>query len=370
MYHHFSVSRQLILLVVSILFSVQSFSQTTLAAWNVQGVTNHGPANFPATSYDNGLIQPQLVKGPGITTSLPVFPNSTGGWGGSGGEYANAAQARVGGSYFTCIFEGHPGYTISIDSIKPFHYRRNSNAVNNILVEYKIGNGNYQFADTIFFTGQLNSGWFLRNINLTSFNDLQDIPSGVPVTFRFVLWGATPSNGLFYIYNFGNSPAPDLAFSGKVELKTQATDHFRSVGSGNWANVLVWESSPDSSLWITATDYPGAEAKSVSIGIGNMIEIDSAASSNNIFVESGANLIIRAGDTLTVVDRQGPDLRVDGTLEIEQGAALVMLSDSSGTASIGPSSGSILGEVTIERYIPGKRCWRFKPDPVSTTTRL
>ena len=46
---------------------------------------------------------------------------------------------------------------------------------------------------------------------------------------------------------------------------------------------------------------------------------------------------------------------------------LTLKSDADGTASIGASGGDIIGNVTIERYMPARRAWRLMTSPVSAT---
>jgi len=67
---------------------------------------------------------------------------------------------------------------------------------------------------------------------------------------------------------------------------------------------------------------------------------------------------------------------LSGTLTVDAGATfntggfLTLKSDANGTARVAPVSGTITGNVTVERYIPAKRAWRALTSPVSTTTSI
>jgi len=62
-------------------------------------------------------------------------------------------------------------------------------------------------------------------------------------------------------------------------------------------------------------------------------------------------------------------LNINGVLNT--GGLLTLKSNASGTASVGTiTTGTITGNVTVERYIPAKRAWRAITAPVSTTTSI
>jgi hypothetical protein len=61
---------------------------------------------------------------------------------------------------------------------------------------------------------------------------------------------------------------------------------------------------------------------------------------------------------------------VDTLATCSTGNNLVLKSDASGTARIGQSSGSIIGDYTVEKYIPADRDYRFISSPVVDGTAL
>jgi len=82
---------------------------------------------------------------------------------------------------------------------------------------------------------------------ITSPQTVTNLTTGVLYYFRiFTRKGTTWSSG--------------VEISATPSAVSLATDYFRSVASGSWANNLIWQSSTDSSTWIPATLAPGALA--------------------------------------------------------------------------------------------------------------
>lgn len=72
----------------------------------------------------------------------------------------------------------------------------------------------------------------------------------------------------------------------------------------------------------------------------------------------------------------GTAFSFSGTVTVESGCTLAtaskltLASDATNTGRIGNSAGSISGDVTIQRYIPGKRAYRFLSHPFTTTQAM
>lgn len=81
-------------------------------------------------------------------------------------------------------------------------------------------------------------------------------------------------------------------------------------------------------------------------------------------VSLGNLLNITAG---TAVNTYGT-VTVDGTLNT--GGNLTLKSNAGGDAIIGNSNGTIAGNVTVERYIPARRAWRFLGVPTKSTQTI
>lgn len=90
-----------------------------------------------------------------------------------------------------------------------------------------------------------------------------------------------------------------------------------------------------------------------------------------LVIKNNAYLII--GDSLNIA---GISMLSPGTVTVNSGSTLntggflTLKSDANGTAMIGESSGTIGGDVTVERFIPYRRAWRFLTTPVTTSQTL
>jgi hypothetical protein len=94
---------------------------------------------------------------------------------------------------------------------------------------------------------------------------------------------------------------------------------------------------------------------------------------DNITITSGSpimnvNYTLASGRTLTVSGNTTLIVSTGKTLTIANGATLTLKSDANGTASIGNSAGTITGNLTVERYIPANRKYRFLAAPVVGAT--
>jgi hypothetical protein len=114
----------------------------------------------------------------------------------------------------------------------------------------------------------------------------------------------------------------------------------------------------------------GGTSSNLTIG-GSAGTIQFTSGSNNNYLR---NLTLNASSSLTI----GNALNITGgatpgVVTVASGATLttgnnlVLKSDASGTASIGNSAGTISGNVTVERFIPRRRAFRFLASPVTTS---
>ncbi|MEI8278979.1 MAG: T9SS type A sorting domain-containing protein [Bacteroidota bacterium] len=90
-----------------------------------------------------------------------------------------------------------------------------------------------------------------------------------------------------------------------------------------------------------------------------------------------SNLIVNNATGVAIDTTSGQSLNVSGVLTINSGTVntnngLVLTSDSTGTGSIGTiTGGTISGQVTIQRYVPGgRRCYRFFSHPYISSIAL
>lgn len=145
------------------------------------------------------------------------------------------------------------------------------------------------------------------------------------------------------VNNGGSSPS----YVPLQSLGTSITDHFRTITSGDWNALTTWESSPvadfSSGVVSPATLTPDNNSNTINIRNSHTVTVTANVTTDQTFVNPGGALVVN-GSTLTVVNN-----------------GLTVQSTSAGTGRIGSSTGTITGNVTVERFIAdaGKRAWRL-----------
>ena len=133
-----------------------------------------------------------------------------------------------------------------------------------------------------------------------------------------------------------------------------ATDHFRTLASGNWRTNATWQSSTDGSTnWITATAFPSASAGSVTIQNGHTVTAAAEATASTLTIDGGGKLTLsdRVGLTATALN-----LESHGT----NGTATFV--DGNATGGL-----TVSGTTTMKQNLTTGRNW-YISNPVAATT--
>lgn len=93
-----------------------------------------------------------------------------------------------------------------------------------------------------------------------------------------------------------------------------SSDYFRSLTTGNWGTANTWESSHDGSNWATATLAPSSTANTITIRNSHTVTVAAGVSVDQVTVDSGGQVNVNSGITLTIADGTGTDMTVNGTL--------------------------------------------------------
>lgn len=128
------------------------------------------------------------------------------------------------------------------------------------------------------------------------------------------------------------TPAGIPATNYSIVFFSNATDHFRSVQSGDWSSLSTWQSSPDLVTWAAATLIPDNLANTINIRIGDTVTVSTNQNMDQVTIESGG-FLIHTGGTLTVNDGAGDDL-------IIQAAGQLILSFLNNPPVFSPVTGS------------------------------
>lgn len=157
-----------------------------------------------------------------------------------------------------------------------------------------------------------------------------------------------------------------------------------AVTSTEW-NGSTWSNGvPDSTtdVIISSNTAPATfSCKSITIGSGFALNTGTNAVVtiygdlvNNGDGVSGTGTIVFSADGAASIT--GDTVDIAGTIIVESGCTLStnsllrLTSDATNTGRIGESDGTISGNVYIQRYMPGKRCFRFYGHPYSSSIAL
>lgn len=186
-----------------------------LAAWDVGGLSNYGPSPFAPSTQAAHVTVTGWTRGAGVGTSGTAAGNA---WGGNGFDAGTSSAAEAAGDDLTFSITADAGYTLAFTNINRFDYRRSNTGPANGVLQYRIGEGSFVTITHLSYPTSTSSGASLDSIDLASVAALQNVPAGVPVTFRILNYGATSAGGTWYVYDVAKSSAPDFSVSGAVNF--------------------------------------------------------------------------------------------------------------------------------------------------------
>jgi hypothetical protein len=272
----------------SLKLPAQSFYGGVLAGWDFHslpgGVNNFGASPFAPASLQTNLITTGLVRGGGIGT------NATGaarGWGGNTFTAATETAATAAGDFVSLTLTVGAMYQVSYTNINELDYRRSSTGPANGVLQYQIGTNSFTDITNFSYSVSTSTGGSLGPVGLSGIAALQNVPAGVPVTFRIVSWGGTSTNGTWYLFDVVNTTAPDLSIQGTVAMSFNSFLSAYDSGPGfvGGENLVLTNTSGASiSVWSSAT--PSLSVTNWSL-VGQMSELPLGTSGNSKY---GINL--------------------------------------------------------------------------------
>lgn len=148
------------------------------------------------------------------------------------------------------------------------------------------------------------------------------------------------------------APTDTTGYSNIVSVTTlndPATADYVSVANGNLSNAANWEYNSTGNTYVAATQPPTNN---------NLLIKHNIAFDQNFTLASGKSIVVSAGSTITV--NSGVTLNLNNQ-------DLILKSNAVSTAALGKIEGTLSNatNVTIERFIPAKRAWRFLAAPIS-----
>ncbi|MBC7511335.1 MAG: hypothetical protein H7320_21700 [Ferruginibacter sp.] len=208
----------------------------------------------------------------------------------------------------------------------------------------------------------LTGGTTAENVYSSRDEDFEITYSNTQITFSFAGYTATtkdkadvtadatgPKFFRFYAYTNGYQTPKYVSIQ---ELRffglPQTGFYYKSISNGDWSNVAIWNYSNDNTNWKAATTIPDTSATSIIITKGTNVSLSKNVFTDGLFIQTGAILSVKPGGIISVNNGNGDDIA------IEKGGKMVIFSDSTGTGIIGESSGTIKGDVEVQRYLPAK----------------
>lgn len=277
--------------LLSVFFLLKGFSyaQLTLVEWNFPNNPDDAiadiaiPANAAQTIYTVGGT---ATVGYGTNTGATTRSAWCTAWhSGSGVKYWEMQVNTTG--YFNLEFSSKQ--------------RSSSTGPRDFRVEYKIGAAGAWTAvtgATIVCADNFTTG-VLNNIPLPIACENQ--PS---VYLRWIMTTNTAVN-LSPVASGGSSRVDD------VNISANSGDHYRTIASGNWNNIAIWESSPNLIAWSPAVIAPSRYSQTITVRNAHTVNITANATMDELTVENGATLNYSTG-IQTIYDATGVDMQVDG----------------------------------------------------------
>lgn len=179
-----------------------------------------------------------------------------------------------------------------------------------------------------------------------------------PKQLRFFFATYNPADNQLKFFNVS-----EMKFR-KTMVQTAGAGYFQSLASGDWEKISSWQSSADGVNWLNATKVPDSAASGIMILANHKMIVNSDIFVDQLTVSNNAELQIAFNGAINVTNAAGNDVVVNPL------GKLIIKSNERGTGRIGKSTGNIVGNVTVERYISAKTGYRLLAPAVNTKTTI
>lgn len=315
---------QLFVFVGLLSWTQRSLAQSvTIVGFNMStqpgGANNFGASPLAPTTTATNVTATGLTRGSGVSVS---GTGAARGWGGTGWNVATASEAITASKFATFTVKANDGYTLSLNSIDPFSYRRSATGPPSALIQYQINSGGFTDITTVSFPATTAGGGQVGATSLSGITALQNLPSTTTVTFRIVPFGASGSGGTWYIFDVVNTTADDLAVTGTVTSSgggpvTPSVSLAVSPSSGSEAATTVISVSAIASSAVTSDQTVSLAVTGTGITAG-----DYTLSNTTITIPSGS---LFGTVTFTIVNDTDNEGTETATLTISSPSAGITL---------------------------------------------
>lgn len=170
-----------------------------------------------------------------------------------------------------------------------------------------------------------------------------------PAILKFYFSTSNPADNHMRFFNIS-----EMKFIAVKPAVSQKSDYFQSKNSGNWDDVKSWETSSDGINWNVSILVPDSSANIITIKSGHIIRLTDVKVVDQLVINNGGLLNVAPTAAILVNDGIGDDILINAE------GSMVIQSNATGTGSIGKSTGSIVGNVTVERFLPGKKLASYR----------
>ncbi len=193
--------------------------------------------------------------------------------------------------------------------------------------------------------------------------------------------GFSASGASYFSSSFDDNDVLHIGFTDASKSdKATVMKYVQNTWNGSgWS-----DGTPDSTLdaYIASATAPASftckdlyinDGATLNTGTSSTTTIYGDLTNNGNGVSGQGTLNFTASDSVEIT---GDTVEHEGTVIVESGCTLTtnsllrLTSDASNTGRIGESDGTISGNVYVQRYMPGKRCFRFYGHPFSSSIPL
>ena len=263
--------------------------------------------------------------------------------GGTGSTYAIPSVSTAGTTYYYVKVSGSCGSAVTSNAI-PMIVNPTTSITTQPSSPTSVTAGATAPTLTVTATGSgtLSYQWYSNSTNNTLNSTLISnatasnyIPSvtNQGITYYYVVVSAGCGNQTSSIVNVTVNP-----FQG------QATDYYRSVGSGDWSDNTKWQQSHDSLNWYAAGTVPSSNAAAIIILNGHKMTVNNNTwTAANLEISAGGELDIN--NTLTLTHKTGVlyDLNVGNSATLLLSGENTISDDGKCVLNLGPGANLIIG---------------------------
>ncbi|MBP8976180.1 MAG: hypothetical protein KBG83_05620, partial [Bacteroidetes bacterium] len=310
-------------------FSIQMYYSTDGSTW-----TNAG--NDFLTSFSADVDNSGFDSAPGVTVNvmnkiLSVSLSSGGelylAWNysvSSGTTTSNAQALGVDDVSITAEAVVTPILSTNPDTLTSFNYVVGFGPSSS--QSYNISGNNLNPSSGSVTIAGTNYEVSLDGINFSASINLPYTDSLLSPTLVYVRLKAGLSVGT-YDENISHSGGGDsIVYVTCLGNVTNYSLYYRSKQSGNWSNASTWECSSNQIDWVDATTFPTSNDSSITIITiknDNSVIVDTSLTVDQVILESGSQVEIASGKTLSLANGDGTDLTINGTL-LNNGALSIL----------------------------------------------